>query len=160
MADPATVHSDLELWGLAWYRARIAELKAEHPVLDGFEVERVEPPPGEPFPKKLLVFRDDSGPGTLLTAERAIGLSVLMDTKLGPLEAKAAAAIFLGLVWTMPEPGDGTLTVGALPARNPVAAVTEVNGPYMVPEDQDRARAYGTATITVTPVALAAIAVP
>lgn len=158
MAEPRVVHSDLELFGLAFYRAQLVALAADGTVsvadkaiLAGFEVARVEPGPDETFPPKLLVFRDDSGPGELLTAERAIGVSVLMGTKADPRDCKRAAAIFLGLVWQMPTPGDGNLTMDADPVRNPVASVDQVLGPYIVPEDQDRARAYGTATLQVTP---------
>lgn len=151
MADPLLVHADLEAFLCSWYRAKLAEIAAGGEAsVDGFEVDRVEPSQDERFPDWLLVIRDDSGPAELLTAERALGFSVLGGNKQDPTRAKRAAAVVLGALWTIP--GTDQVAGGAL--RNPIASVESTNGPYLVDEDQDRARAYGTALVTVTPEAL------
>ncbi|MEO5919932.1 MAG: hypothetical protein ABIQ01_02200 [Pseudolysinimonas sp.] len=149
MADPLLVHSDLETFLVDWYRTKLAALAtAGETSVAGFEVDRVEPSDDSPFPEWLLVIRDDSGPAELLTAERALGFSVLGGNQLDPSRAKRACAIVLGLLWTIPAPDGGEVP------RNPITSVEGTNGPYLVAEEQDRARAYGTGTVTVTPEAL------
>jgi hypothetical protein len=136
------VQSDLELFLTSWYRPLLAA--SEQGVLHGFEVGSQEPE-DDPFPAKLLVIRDDSGPGDYFTAERALGLSVLMDNPARQSDAKRALSLILGLLWTSP-----AANAGETP-RNPIVSVETVNGPWAVSESQDRARQYGTATVIVTP---------
>jgi len=145
---PLLVHADLEAFLVEWYRAKLIALAGTYPDVAGFEVDRVEPAADSAnFPDWLLVIRDDSGPAELLTAERSIGFSVLGGNKQNPVRAKRAADIILGLIWTVPGVDGGG-------PRNPVASVEDTNGPYLVPEDQDRARVYSTAVVHVTPTAL------
>lgn len=136
------VYSDIELFLASWYRP-LLEAHAED-VLHDFEVDNKEPANG-PFPAKLLVIRDDSGPADFYTGERALGLSVLMDNKQAPQDAKRALSIILGMLWTVP-----AANAGETP-RNPIVSIETVNGPYAIDEAQDRARQYGTATVIVTP---------
>jgi len=140
MAIP--VQSDLELFLTAWYRQRLDDHNNE--LLHDFEVGNREPPHG-PFPKKLLVIRDDGGPSDYFTGETALGLSVLMGNPENPLDAKRALAIILGMLWDIPAPNAGENP------RNPITSIESVNGPYPVDEAQDRARQYGTATVLTTP---------
>lgn len=136
------VYSDIELFLTSWYRPLLAAHALE--LLHDFEVDNKEPTNGS-FPSKLLVIRDDSGPGDFYTAERALGLSVLMDNKQRPGDAKKALSIILGMLWDLPAPNAGESP------RNPIVSIETVNGPYAIDEAQDRARQYGTATVIVTP---------
>lgn len=125
------IHADLEAYLVDAYRL----LLAEHGEPD-VEVDRIErDPPGE-----LVVIRDDSGPTTSrVTAERMVGISVLAGTRESPKRAKDLGALAAALAWKLPTPD---------PA-NPVAAVYTVNGPYLVAEQQTRARAYFTVRMSV-----------
>lgn len=136
------IYSDLELFLASWYRPRLEAHPEE--LLHGFEVDNKETANG-PFPAKLLVIRDDSGPADFYIGERALGLSVLMDNKQRPGDAKKALSIILGMLWDLPAPSAGESP------RNPIASIETVNGPYPIDEAQDRARQYGTATVLVTP---------
>lgn len=134
MPDPLVIHTDLDAYLQAWYKAALAA--RTEPVCAGVEVVTQEPPPGATFPKKLLVVRDDGGPSlSIVTAERAVGLDVLAGSKTNPKDANDLIRIILAITPSLAVPG------------TPVAAVPEVNGPFKVDEAQDRARRYGTATL-------------
>ncbi|MDZ4045175.1 MAG: hypothetical protein U1E32_05280 [Rhodoglobus sp.] len=137
MAEPFVVHSNLELFLTGWYRAAIAASDEE--VLDGFEVDNKEPATGT-FPSKLLVVRDDGGPSTwFMTGERSVGLSILAGTRQNPKDAQDAARLIAAMTWQ----------IASVDPDNPVTATLSVNGPYPVPEEQDRARQYIPATLAV-----------
>ena len=151
MADPLVAYDDLEQFLTTWYRWWFSTLEAPHAeIVAGTEVDRVEPPKA-PFPAKLLVIRDDGGPDTsLLTGERAVGLTVFAGTRLSPKPAKDLMRVVLAGLNQIPNT-DLVLVEGL---RNPVSAVLETGGPYPVEEAQDRARIYAPVTLGVTPVAL------
>jgi hypothetical protein len=139
VADPLVIHADLEAYLTAWYRAALAA-RAEA-VCAGVEVGNKEPA-ADDFPEKLVVIRDLGGPDTsLMTAERSISISVLAGSVESPKTANDLARIVHALRTQIPS---------ADPA-NPVAAVIDSNGPYAVPEDQDRARRLITMTLAVVP---------
>jgi hypothetical protein len=134
------LHTDLEQFLPGWYRNAFAELAEEY--CQGVQFDRVEPDAasGEPFPARLVVFRDDSGPSDLLgTGERSIGVSVLAGTKEDPTEAKQIALMVHALAPRLP----------AVEAGNPITALRGRNGPYAVAENQPRARQYLTLTLAV-----------
>lgn len=136
--DPVVVHDDLELFLTAWYRVAVAA--RPETVCHDVQVDRVEPSPGQEFPAKLIVIRDDSGPETsFLTGERSVGVSILAGTKANPKDAKDLANIVYALRSQIPS-GDPS---------NPVAAVIDSTSPVMVPESQERARVYFTLTLAV-----------
>ena len=136
------VFSDVELFLTTWYRP----LLADHPdeLLHGFEVDNKEPAKGQ-FPAKLLVIRDDGGPSDYFTGETALGISVLMDNPQRPSDARRALSLILGMLWRAPAANAGE------DPRNPLVSIESINGPFAVPEEQDRARQYGTASVIVTP---------
>ena len=139
MADPTVIHSDLELFLTTWYAVALAARPES--VCRGVEVGNSEPG-GAPFPKRLLVIRDDGGPDTsILTGTRNVGLSVLADNA---KDAADLAAIVHALRVQIPSTAPG----------NPVAAVLGSLGPYRVPESQPRARRYMTLTLGVVGTAL------
>jgi hypothetical protein len=147
VADPAVIHDDLELFLIGWYREALAA--RPEPVCQDVEVDIVEPADGV-FPEKLLVIRDDGGPTTsLLTAERAVGMSVLAGSKTAPKDANDLIRIVAALANQVPSPNQ----TGNEP-RNPVAALVDINGPLKVAENQDRSRRYITVTYVVTADAL------
>lgn len=127
-------HVDLELYLTGWYRDALAA-RDEWPA--DAEVDRVE---REPLAPVLLVIRDDGGPATgLTTREAQVGLSILAGTREDPKRAKDLAELVLALAPRIPS-GD--------PA-NPVAAVLGSTAPTLVPEAQERARAYCTLRLAV-----------
>jgi hypothetical protein len=134
----SVIHADPVAFATAWFRTALAA--RPEPITDGVEVGDVEP---ETLTGPMLVIRDDSGPTTsLVTAERQLGLSVLCEMK---ADAIALGLIVHALVPSMP----------AVAAGNPVAAVLEQNGPYLVREDQPGYRTYQTATLAVVGVPFA-----
>jgi hypothetical protein len=132
------IHGDLELFLTGWYRAAFADREEDYTV--EVEFDRVEPPPGQPFPKRLVVIRDDGGNDTsVVTMERSVGITALAGTKEDPRDALNIVRMCLALATRIPgiEPG------------NPVAALVENSrtGPFLVPEEQPHARAYGTLSL-------------
>lgn len=139
MADPLVIHADIGLFLVDWYRAAIAARPED--VCRDVEFDTQEPEPGQPFPKKLVIIRDNGGPDTsIITAERDIGISVLAGTKQNPTDANDLARIIHALRTQIP----------AVATGNPVAAVIASNGPYAVPEAQPHARRYIGLTLSVT----------
>lgn len=138
MADPAVIHDDLEMFLTGWYRAALDE--RDELVCSGVIVDRVEPGPNEEWPEKLLVIRDDGTARTsFLTGEASVGLTVFAGSRENPKDAKDLAAIVLALASQIPS-GD---------PDNPVAALLDSNGPYMVPEAQPVARVYSNISLAV-----------
>jgi len=132
------IHDDLELFLCIWFRAALA-VRPE-PITDDVVVDRVEPGPDEEWPEKLLVIRDDGATRTsFLTGEASVGLTVFAGSKENPKDAKDLARIVLALADAIASPDPD----------NPVAALLESNGPYMVPESQPRARVYSNLTLAV-----------
>lgn len=138
MAEPMVIHTDLELFLTTWYRAELAAWPDA--IAHDVEVTNHEPSDDAPFPKKLLVIREDGGADDwFLTGERDVGLSILAGSKENPKDAKDLARIVHALRTRIPAVADG----------NPVTAVRASNGPYAVPESQPRARQYITLTLGV-----------
>jgi hypothetical protein len=138
VADPLVVHDDLEMFLTAWYRTALAG--RPEPVCEDVVVDRVEPGPDEEWPEKLLVIRDDGTARTsFLTGEASIGLTVFAGSKQNPKDAKDLARIVLALAAGVP----------SADPENPVAALLDSNGPYMVPEAQPRARVYSNVSLAV-----------
>lgn len=149
MADlvPAVAYSDLELWAVGWWKAKLDDLADAYPVCADFETDNKEPPEGE-FPQKLLIAQDLGGPGDYFSAERVLMIVVLLGTAMSPKDANEVIGLVAGAAWQMPAPDAGESP------RNPVAAVDEVAGPFKADEAQDRARRFVNVTLRVTPVAL------
>lgn len=138
MVDPAVIHDDLEMFLIGWYRTALDE--RDELVCSGVIVDRVEPGPNEEWPEKLLVIRDDGTARTsFLTGEASVGLTVFAGSRENPKDAKDLAAIVLALASQIPS-GD---------PDNPVAALLDSNGPYMVPEAQPVARVYSNISLAV-----------
>lgn len=146
MAETRVIFTDLELWAAGYIRQELASLVDRYPVADGVEVSNREPDEnGDGFPAKLVIVRDDSGPTlSVVSQEKSLGVSTLAATVEMSTDAKQLALIVFAIMngCAGVEPG------------NPVAAVTESTGPYLVTEDQPRARMYATHTLIVTGQAL------
>ena len=137
------IHTDLELYLTARVRAELAA--RPEPYAQNVQIVNKEPDPGEPLPLRLVVIRDDGGPDTsVITAERAVGVSTLAGTRENPQECADLARLVHAIV----------RDVAGLEPGNPVAAVVESNGPIAVPEAQPRARRYSTFVMSVTGVPL------
>lgn len=129
------IHDDLEMFLVGWFRSAVAARGESY--AQNVEVDRVE---YEPLPSRMLVIRDDGGPETgVVTGERQVGVSILAGTKANPKSAKDLAALVHALASRIPSP-DPT---------NPVAAVLGKTAPVLVPEQQERARAYFTLRLSV-----------
>lgn len=143
VVNPLTGYADLEMSLVDWYRVAIAGRPEE--VCSGVEVVRVEPDAADVMPRRLVVIRDDGVSDTgLLTGEASIGVSVLAGTRERPDDAKDLARILHALATQIPAPGP----------TNPFTALVDRNGPYLVPENAPRARAYFTLTLAVAQSAL------
>jgi hypothetical protein len=137
---PAVVHDDLEMFLFRWYRNAL-EGRTE-PFAQSVTFDRIEPPANAPQSGLWVVIRDNSGVDTsLVTAERDVGISVLGGTREDPSAPLALARLLIALRTRIP----------GVEADNPVAAVvpTSANGPYLVAEEQQVARAYGTFSLVV-----------
>ncbi len=145
-SETRVIYSDLELWACAYIRQQLAILAPRYPVAAGVEVTNREPEEADPhFPAKLVVVRDDSGPTlSVVSEEKSHGVSTLAGTVESQADAKNLAALVFAIM-------DGCAGVEA---GNPVAAVTESQGPYLVTEDQPRARMYATHSLVVVGQAL------
>lgn len=128
----------LELWLTRYVRTVVLPALGRTDV----EVTNKEPAEGE-FPAALIVIRDDSGTSeSIITSERSVGVSVLEGTRLHDMPALTlAGSVFAWLT-------DRELPIEAGPDC-PIAAVRETNGPYSVPEAQDRTRIYFTTSYVV-----------
>lgn len=130
--------ADIELFFTRFIRAELLDsaLLTKYPVLAGFEVSNVEPPEdASTFPAKLVVVRlvgdaDDD----LNLSDVDISISVLMGSPSNLADPSLAARVIHAIV----------RDCARVEAGNPVAAVTESNGPYAVPESQPRARLFST----------------
>jgi len=133
------VHDDLELYLTGRLRTDLAAL--DDPDVADIEVSNRWPDPNAPFPRRLLVIRDDSGPRTsLVTADRAVGYTLVYDdTHDTLLTTSRAARLVAALAAAVPGPQ----------RDNPVAAVRAQNGPYKVDEPPPRIRFYSTITYSV-----------
>lgn len=139
MTDPLIVFDDLELFLIGWFQAAL-DGRPEQVCAD-VDVVRVEPEGDvSTWPAKVLIIRDDgTSDDELHTGDASIGLTVLAGTKQNPKVAKDLARIVYALLALIPSADPG----------NPVAAVGDRNGPFLVAEEQKRARAYMTATLRV-----------
>lgn len=137
--DPILVFDDLEMFLCSWFRAALAA--RPEPVCQNVAVDRVEPNgDASTWPDMVLVIRDDgTTDDDLHMGDASVGFTVLGGSRENPHDAKLFARIVYGLIATIPS-GD---------PDNPVAAVGTRNGPFLVPEDQPRARVYTTATLRV-----------
>jgi hypothetical protein len=135
----AALHDDLELYLTGRLRAELSN--RDEAAFDGIVVANVFPAATEPWPLRLLVVRDDSGPSTsVVTADRHVGLTLVVDdTAVTPLEASEGARLVAALAYAVPGPQPD----------NPVAVVRAQNGPYSVAEPPPRLRFYSTITYGV-----------
>jgi len=136
------IHSDLELWLTKFIRSELT--KRSEPFTDGVFVsnsEWVKPPDGGTRPERQIIVRDDSGPKlSVVSKECQVGISVLAGTKEMPKESKDLALLLMAICEGAP----------GIEKDNPVAAVTDANGPYSVLEDSSYARFYFTITFIVS----------
>lgn len=140
----AVLHADLELWLTGWLRTTLAA-RPESFASDVI-VDNTEPEPGGTFPERLIVVRSDGGPATsIVTDEVAVGITVFAGTQALPQDGIDLARLVRALV----------SDCASLERGNPVAAVTQSNGPYRVAEQQQRARLYMTFALVVQGTALA-----
>lgn len=134
----AIIHDDLELFMLGWLRDRLAE--RPEPVCQDVKVDNKEPLPGSPWPKRLVVVRDDgSSEDELNVDSAALGVTVYAGTKVLPKDANDLARIVRALIRDSArvEPG------------NPVAAVVASAGPFKVDEERPEPRRYLTFELKV-----------
>ena len=138
MAD-SLLYLDLELFLTGWYRTRLAALNWT--VCEDLEVDRVEPDPGQEFPRRLLVIRDDGRTRTSRsTSTQSVGLTALMGSKENPADAMELLQIVLALSESLP----------STDSLNPVTAVLSSTGPTLITERQPHARAYATLELATT----------
>ena len=138
----AVLQDDIGAFLIGYIRReiRLPEMLAKYPVLEGFEVTNVEPDEDAgSFPEKLIVVRDDgTTPTELVTGESDVGVSVLMGSPQLTADSSLAARVVHAIV----------RDCARVEAGNPVSYVGQSNGPYLVPEDQPRARWYSTHTLS------------
>jgi len=136
------LHADLVLWACSYVREQLAILSTRYPVAAGVEVTNREPDEnGDAFPAKLVIIRDDSGSTlSVISQEKTLGVSTLMGTVEDGVNASFLARLVFAILSDCASTAPG----------NPVASVSESNGPYLVGEDQPRARFYSTHTLVVT----------
>ncbi|MDQ0735331.1 hypothetical protein [Arthrobacter agilis] len=128
----SVIHADLELWLTGYIRRELA-LRPEAYAAGVFVSDEF-PSPAKP---RTVVVRYDGGPDTsVVTAEAAVGVTILAANKQEAANlSRLVAAIIRDCARV--EPG------------NPVAAVLGVNGPYKAPEESTQSRRYLTATLSV-----------
>lgn len=134
---PSVLWPDLEAWLVDYVRDVVL-------VDAGLEAEiSNKEPADDPFPAALVVLRDDGGPKTsMITAQRSVGVTILAGTQRLDAPAKDLSRPILGALT------DEDLPLLGGPSC-PIASVDDFNGPYTVPEEQDRTRLYFTVTYTV-----------
>lgn len=139
MPDPLASFDDLELFLLDWFRTALAARPEAE--ASGVDVVRTEPSgDSSTWPERVLVIRDDgTASDYFLTGSASLGFTVLAGTRENPKDAKDLARLVYALIPQIPS-GD--------PA-NPVSAVYARNGPFLVDEEQKRARVYTTAELGV-----------
>lgn len=131
----AVVPPDLELWLTDHLRGLLPST---------VRVSNKEPAGPDAFPAMLVVVRDDSGPKlSAVSFQRQVGFSVIAGSRTRDKQAGDLARLVYSIVT---DPGLALIDSG------PIAFVDDesVNGPYSVPETQDRARKYMTVGYTVT----------
>lgn len=137
MTDPLIAYDDLELFLVGWYRAALASRSEAY--AQGVTVVRVEPK-SDDFPTPMLVIRHDGTTDTsFITGEASVGVTVLAGSKRNPKPATDLLRLVHALASQIPSPDPS----------NPVSALLGRTGPFLVPEDHDRARAYATLTLAV-----------
>lgn len=133
------VPPDLELWLTGYVQACADQ--------DGHTVDVGNTEPEDlalPLARPLIVIRDDSGSRlSHVTFDRSIGFSVLAGTRRDGQPAMDLARWLAGVLF------DENIV---LADGSPIASVDwdGCNGPYVVPEQLDVARRYGTAGYVVT----------
>lgn len=138
MADPLVVHADIVLFLTGWYRDFLNG-RTEAVCRDVLVTDH-EPLPGEEWPEKMLVIRDDGGYDiSLLTAVCTAGMNILAGTKEDPVDADDLARIVHAARSQIPAVAPG----------NPVTAVLGSTRPVAVREAQPRARRYLSLTLGV-----------
>ena len=135
------IHSDLELWLTKFIRSELTN--RSEPFTNGVFVsnsEWVKPPTGGTRPARQVIVRDDSGPKlSVVSKECQVGIRVLAGTKELPQEASDLARLLMALLEGAPSTAPD----------NPVAAITEANGPYPITEASTYACYYFTTTMIV-----------
>ncbi len=137
---------DLTLWACTYARQLlIARTPMEG--WDDWDLADVEvsnkEPISDPWPAAAIVVRDDGGPRkSTVSWTRSLGVSVLAGSRTFDAPAIDLARLLMGAL------SDESLPLLAGPGC-PVASVDDSNGPYQVPEVQDRTRMYFTVEYTV-----------
>lgn len=134
----AIIHDDLELWLTGWLRTQL--VARTEPVCRNVKVDNKEPLPGNEWPARLVVVRDDGSSEVELHVDSAsIGVTVYAGTKVLPKDANDLARIVRALIrdCARAEPG------------NPVAAVTASAGPFKVDDERPEACRYLTFELAV-----------
>lgn len=135
------LHADLELFLTKFIRNELTS--RSEPFTDDVYVsnsEWVKPPAGGTRPARQVIVRDDSGPKLSVVSKQCqVGIRVLAGTKETPQEASDLARLLMALLEGAPGTGKA----------NPVAAVTDANGPYPVTEASTYACYYFTTTFIV-----------
>lgn len=137
------IHADLEQWGVGWLQEQIDARPEE--VCADVVVDRKEPGPGEPWPKRLVVLRDDGSTEDELNVDSAaLGATIYAGTKVLPKDANDLARIVRAIIRDAArvEPG------------NPVAAVVASAGPFKVDDERPEAVRYLTFELKVVGSAL------
>lgn len=139
----AIIHADLELWAVGWLANRLNARPEE--VCSDVVVDNKEPGPDAPWPKRLVVLRDDGSTEDELNVDSAtLGATVYAGTKVLPKDANDLARIVRAIIRdsAQVEPG------------NPVAAVVTSAGPFKVDDARPEAVRYLTFELKVVGSAL------
>ncbi len=129
------IHSDLEKFLTGHIRA---ELLARGRT-GGF-ISNEFSPPDKPRPAFQVIVRDDSGARTgISTRSASVGVTILGSDSVKKEAATELALLVCAIVEACP----------STDPANPVAAVTDSNGPYKVPDDTGFPRRYSTFTLSV-----------
>lgn len=129
------IYDDVELFLTGYFRRELGS-RPESYCRDVF-ISNEFPDAKQAPPPRAVIVRYDGGPDTgIITAEAAVGVTVLAAEKRTASDlARMVAALARDCARL--EPG------------NPVTAVRRVNGPYAVRDDTDLQRRYLTLTLAV-----------
>lgn len=130
-AENVAMPPDVELFLTGWLRAALRKRGY------GVEVDNKEPADlAFPLSQPLVVVRNDGGSQTeAVTYEWSIGVTVLGGTRRDTKKTMDLARLVFALA---------TSRAVCLADRSPLANVVQANGPYLVNDTADTARAYMT----------------
>ena len=133
MINPLVLPADVVSYLVPYLRA---SLTAHFPDV---KVADAEPDANAKWPAELVVIRHDTNSATsVITEDVSIGVSVYAGTKENPQRARDIARYVYAFVRASP----------GLQVGNPIAAVTDSNGPYLTSDERSVALAYQTHSLS------------